>query len=1052
MKRIIKKQISIMILILIILSTVSYATTDTTKSPLIEKTEQFSQWEQLSETERKSVFQPSYFNVDIKESIKRSTYNQYVGTSSTLGESYILDKDDIEDDNIIIKNQMKTGSCWAFSYTTVIETTMANKYNRPLLEYSPMHMEYVASSLYNKGLGEGGNIMMSLAYGASGYGPVYEQDLSFESVYDEQNNDSLQYYLTDMSEVELNQVQRARIEDAVMFAPIYKEYETDSIVYKDSNSILGATEYTEEDVNAERQLIKKHIIENGALTAYMHSDIEISNGNIQSEYYNPEKNAYYCNGGYFDIANHAVTIIGWDDTFKKENFLTQPLNDGAYIVLSSWGSEFGNNGYFYISYDDSVIEQAIVGVTNITEKISEEEVFYDNIYEYDQLGMNYGISPVNEEMTEYLSTGYSANVFERKNSEQIEYLSEIGIFLMNAEGINIYVNEQDDNIDKCTLVGTYTGENALEAGYHTLELASPVQLVGEEFVVKIEYINDEQVIIPIECNLSDSGLTTVSNDIYDTAVSNENESFISFDGTEWNDLYNYTIDSYTLKNTNACIKAFTTISEGEPTVVVEGVQLDRSEVTIENGETITLTATVSPENATNKNVIWTSDNESIATVVDGFITGMEEGTATITVTTEDGSFTDTCLVIVENLETGEDIWDNWEDQNQENTGDQTTNDNTTTETTTKPSTVAVTGIILDEETVTIKKGETSELLAIILPQNATNQNITWTSDDESIAIVIDGVIVGVSEGTTTITATTEDGNYTDSCVVTVEPQESEQEPEENPEENPEQEPEQNPEQEPEQNPEEKTETIEVTGVTLDKETVTIKMGQVSNLEATILPEDATNQNIIWTSDNENVATVVDGVVIGISEGTATITATTEIGNFSDTCIVTVENIEENIPDINVEQETVKVTGVELNKESLNMQVGEKTNLVATIKPTNATNKNVTWKSSNENVATISETGIIEAIKVGTTTITVTTKDGSYTASCELTISQKTSSPDDIYIENDKQPGNIEQATDSTIAKEEIPKAGATIIMTIVLVSVIIMVIIYKKYKKYEDIH
>ena len=1070
MKKFLKKQIAIIVLTLLLLSTVAFATSEEDKIILIEKSESFLQWEKLSEEERKSAIQPSYFDINLKDSIKRSTYNQYLSESATLETEYNL-KDQLS--NIFVKNQKSVGACWAFAYSNAIETTIENKYNRQVMEYSPMHMDYMTGTIYNRTIGEGGSFLMALAYGASGLGPVYEEDFPFESVYDEENNTEEEYYLNDISEVELNQISRARIEDAILFAPIYKSYSTDSITYKDSNAWFGYNTYTEDEVEVIRQLIKTHIKENGAVTASFYSDMGITSSDeivSQRGYYNSETNAYYCDST-INTANHAVTIVGWDDNFSKENFPEdyRPLNDGAYIVLNSWGSEFGDNGYFYVSYDDAFIEQTLCGITEITEKETQE--LYDNIYEYDELGANYGLYSINDTQTAYLDSGYAANVFTREQTEENEYLSEVGIFLSTTQGVEVYVNPTDDNIDNCSLVATYTGSNALESGYHTLKLSSPVELTGDKFVVKIKYMNSEKVAIPIECNLLDSGFTTQSNQ-YDTAISNQGESFISYEGTTWNDLYNYTIDKYTLKNTSACIKAFTTLSEAPSTVAVTGVTLDRETVTIKEGETSSFVATVLPQNATNQNITWTSDNESVATVENGVVTGVAEGTATITVTTEDGNFTDTCIVTVEKVKTepetvvvtgvtldketvtikeGETsslvatvLPENATNQNITWTSDNesvatvkngvvtgvvkgtatitvTTEDGNFTdtcivtvekvETETEPETVAVTGVTLDKETVTIKEGQTATLKATVLPENATNKEVTWTSSNESIATISNGVITGASEGTATITVTTKDGNFTDTCTVTVEKVETE------------------------------PETIVVTGVTLDKEAVTIKEGQTSTLKATVLPENATNKNITWTSSNENVATISNGVITGVAEGTATITVTTKDGNFTDTCAVTVEK----------EELIVDVSGVKLDKISLDMQVGEKINLVATIQPINATIKEVTWTSSNEQVAKISENGIIEALKEGKTTITVTTKDGKFTASCEVIVSAKTNVDDDIYTETQQQPGKIENVEDTTIAKGEIPKAGAKTIVMLVVALIVITTIVYKKNKKFEDI-
>ena len=132
-----------------------------------------------------------------------------------------------------------------------------------------------------------------------------------------------------------------------------------------------------------------------------------------------------------------------------------------------------------------------------------------------------------------------------------------------------------------------------------------------------------------------------------------------------------------------------------------------------------------------------------------------------------------------------------------------------------------------------------------------------------------------------------------------------------------------------------------------------------------------------------------------------------------------------------------------------LQIGDETNLVATIKPTNATNKDVVWTSSNTKVATISEKGIIEALKVGETTITVETKDGEYKATCKITVSEKTNKDDDIYTE--KEPGKLDEGKESTVVDRDIPKAGLPTIMIVFVIFGIGVFLIYKKYKTFEDI-
>ena len=162
----------------------------------------------------------------------------------------------------------------------------------------------------------------------------------------------------------------------------------------------------------------------------------------------------------------------------------------------------------------------------------------------------------------------------------------------------------------------------------------------------------------------------------------------------------------------------------------------------------------------------------------------------------------------------------------------------------------------------------------------------------------------------------------------------------------------------------------VSGVSLNKETTNIILGQTETLIATITPENATNKTVGWSSSDNNIITVDDtGKVTAVNGGTATITVTTQDGNFTDTCEVTV---------------IVPVTGISLNKTTTSINVNETETLVATITPENATNKNITWTSSDETVAKVDNTGLVTMLKDGTATITVKTEDGDFTASCEIT--------------------------------------------------------------------
>lgn len=257
------------------------------------------------------------------------------------------------------------------------------------------------------------------------------------------------------------------------------------------------------------------------------------------------------------------------------------------------------------------------------------------------------------------------------------------------------------------------------------------------------------------------------------------------------------------------------VAECEVTVAifVTGVTLDNETLNLTfGGDGGTLTATVAPANATVKTLTWTSSDETVATVEEGVVTAVGGGTATIVVTTTDGAFVDECEVTVS---------------------------------------VSVTSVTLDKETLTLQaNGATETLVATIVPTTATNKNVTWTSSDETYATVTDGVVTPLAIGGATITVTTVDGSFTDTCILMV--------------------------------------TISVTGVTLDQDTLSlIAGGEVGTLIATVAPADAVVDGIIWTSSDENVATVSNGTVTPLTMGTTTITAKTVDGEFTDTCAVTV---------------------------------------------------------------------------------------------------------------------------------------------------------------------
>ena len=250
-------------------------------------------------------------------------------------------------------------------------------------------------------------------------------------------------------------------------------------------------------------------------------------------------------------------------------------------------------------------------------------------------------------------------------------------------------------------------------------------------------------------------------------------------------------------------------------------------------------------------------------------------------------------------------------------------------------------------------GDVETLIVIINPSNASNKNVYWTSSDQSVATVDNaGKVTAVKAGSATITVTTEDGGKTATCKVTV-----------------------------------KEKFYPVTGVTLDKTSVELTEGDITVLTATVNPSNATNKNVTWKSSDESIATVhsygSDAAVYGIAPGEVTITAISEDGGFTDSIIITVEELSENI--------------MELDLTELNLIVHQSFNITATFEQMGL---DVTWTTSNEDIVSILSTNNNQVtIKcggvVGAAIITATASDGQ-TATCAINVEGRISGTPCFY--------------------------------------------------------
>ena len=181
--------------------------------------------------------------------------------------------------------------------------------------------------------------------------------------------------------------------------------------------------------------------------------------------------------------------------------------------------------------------------------------------------------------------------------------------------------------------------------------------------------------------------------------------------------------------------------------------------------------------------------------------------------------------------------------------------------------------------------------------------------------------------------------------------------------------------------------VNVEGVSLNINEITLEQGETYTLTASITPENATDKTLIWTTDNEGVASVSsDGIITALSQGSCIVYVTTHDGGYTASCNVTVIK---------------SVTGISLAPVSIKIIIGNSAQLTAEVEPADATNTAVTFISGNDAVASVSAGGLVTANSVGTAIITAAAEDGGFTAECEITVVKELITSDTYYVNRDK---------------------------------------------------
>ncbi len=400
--------------------------------------------------------------------------NTAVGTTILEG-AYLPSSYDLREKGRVgaTKDQGAYGTCWAFASLSAIESTLLPM---DTLHLSPEHMALKNS--FDSGLDAGGEYSMGMAYLLAWQGPVLESDDAYG---DGVSPDGL--------------TATKHVQEIQILQP--KDYEA----------------------------IKEAVFKYGAVqsSVYMNLWSKVHT----STYYDAEEYAYYYNGKQ-DV-NHDILIIGWDDNYSKENFTITPEKDGAFLCLNSWGTEFGDHGAFWISYED-----VHIGSRGISYTVVENHDNYDAIYQSDLCGwtaqLGYGQSEI-----------YAASVYTAENNE---YLEAIGFYATDVNtSYEVYGVAQFDDVSDLKNGVLLAKGTKSEAGYYTIELDEQLELTAGTKYAVIVKINTPNSKLPLAVEYSDpSGAVAI--DLSD------GESYISASGVTWE----RTEDN---KDCNVCLKAYT---------------------------------------------------------------------------------------------------------------------------------------------------------------------------------------------------------------------------------------------------------------------------------------------------------------------------------------------------------------------------------------------------------------------------------------------------------------------------------------------------------------
>jgi len=534
-------------------------------------------------------------NKQIKYIDKTSTNNvKRIKKATSLPSSYDARK---EGYITSVKDQGNDGTCWAFAASAASEASLIknNGFDKNSINLSELHLAYFT---YNN------------SYDALGL-------LTGDS-----------YKLTSDSYLDYGGINYNSMLSYARWTGPADEGKNTKYTYKSNNKSFKPSSTSEAYTLTEAHLKDCYIIDTSDISLMKEMILEYGAGDFG--YYHDENDRYfndtydsYCyvqsvstSSNKFNWANHEVTVVGWDDNFSKTKFnsKSRPTNNGAWLVKNSWGNDWGDNGYFWLSYEDSSVIAEPTAFYSFESKDN-----YEKNYQYDGTSDFYAEYSDNDNEGGYTGGGYMANVFTAQDNENVGAVTFVSFDEDVKYDISIY-----DNVTNTPTSGKLVSQKSgveTYAGFHTIELDTiPTINKGNKFAVVVRLTNasNPSKSITLAC---DESYNDTQNGINTVNSASSGQSYFSTNGTSWTDVSRS-------NKINFRVKALTT---GD-IVDLESISFDKSSINLAAGDTYTLTPTFTPSNAKNKNLTWSSSDTNVATVNDGVVTALNKGKAVITAT------------------------------------------------------------------------------------------------------------------------------------------------------------------------------------------------------------------------------------------------------------------------------------------------------------------------------------------------------------------------------------------------------------------------------------